>query len=225
MLPPKIFHSIEKAVSPERMDNHRNGTEADEDTLARYVWNMALSEAMYPALQNLEVAFRNALHFAATNEFGTNYWFDSSVGLLRPQDAPRIADAKDILVRQSKPLTSGHVVAELSFGFWISLLNRRYEGILWPRLLNSAFPYVPRTLKHRHRLLNHLNPLRDLRNKVFHHRAIWRMTDLSALHQNTIEAIGWINPELKKLTIAVDRFPQVFAQGSQHYKGLAQSIR
>ena len=51
------------------------------------------------------------------------------------------------------------------------------------------------------------------------------MTDLPALHQNAVEAIGWINPELKKLTIEIDRFPQVFAQGPQYYKGLVQSIR
>ena len=224
MLPPTIFNSIEKAVSLERMDNHRVGTEADEDTLARYVWNMALSEAMYPTLQNLEIVFRNSVSFAAAKEFGTLYWFDPPAGLMRPQEARRITEAKDSLRRQSKPTTSAYIVAELNFGFWTNLLDRRYDGVLWPKLLNAAFPHVPRTLKQRRRLLNHFDPLRELRNKVFHHRAIWRMTNLPVLHQNAVDGIGWINPELKKLTVAIDRFPQVFAQGPQHYKGLVQGL-
>lgn len=43
----------------------------------------------------------------------------------------KLHDAKDSMMRQGKLLTSGRVVAELSFGFWTALIGRKYEKRLW----------------------------------------------------------------------------------------------
>jgi hypothetical protein len=47
------------------------------------------------------------------------------------------------LRRKGKPSVPGRVVAELTFGFWTNLLDVRYERrqILWPPLLEAAFPH------------------------------------------------------------------------------------
>jgi len=44
-------------VSPTCLQAYRLATDRDDlDALARYLWNMALSEALYPSLQNMEIA-------------------------------------------------------------------------------------------------------------------------------------------------------------------------
>ncbi len=51
-----------------------------------------------------------------------------------------ILNAENQLVSQGKSIDSDRLVAELSFGFWTSLLNRHYEQQgLWPRLLRPVF--------------------------------------------------------------------------------------
>lgn len=49
-----------------------------------------------------------------------------------------------------------------------------------------------------------LAPIAKLRNDVFHHRPIWKLS-LNGLHVSATEILGWINPELKSLVVCCDR--------------------
>ncbi|WP_444945362.1 hypothetical protein ACJJIP_13825 [Microbulbifer sp. VTAC004] len=64
-------------------------------------------------------------------------------------------------------LDAGRVIAELSFGFWTSLLDRRYKQVLWPRLLKTAFPEMPRRLRTRNNLSRRFQRICHLRNRIF----------------------------------------------------------
>lgn len=170
---------------------------------------MALSESLYPSVQLLEIALRNTIHRAASQHFGRESWFDVHDVLQHNHERDAIQKAKIALTQQNKPHEAARIVAEVSFGFWTSLLDRRYEQTLWPKLLKPAFPYMPRALRTRKELSKRFHTVRQLRNRVFHHEPIWYWRDLTEQHWQILEALAWIEPAAHDLVRAMDRFPAV----------------
>lgn len=219
------FSSLRSAISQERLSPYCHSE--DEDDLcafARYAWNMALSESLYPTLQGLEITLRNSVHKAATDAFGTDFWFDSETGILKNLEQKKVKGAKEKLERENKSITSGRIVAELNFGFWTSLFNSRYEQVLWPKMLKATFPKVPRRRRNRKYLLNRLDRIRHLRNRVFHYEPIWHWKDLSQQHDELLKAVGWISPALRRTLAVMDRFPEVYEQGYEPYRSRLLSL-
>jgi hypothetical protein len=101
---------------------------------------------LYGLLHGLEVAVRNASHHALTASFGTPAWYD--IAPLSGYWIDQIDKAKH------KPGVGGipgKVVAELTFGFWVDLLQGGNHRSLWvDRKLNKAFPNAGRHRKHIH---------------------------------------------------------------------------
>ena len=62
--PGQVFQRFEQLVSRTRLRPYRRATPGHEEAVALYLWNVALSEALYPALSFFEIGFRNALHEA-----------------------------------------------------------------------------------------------------------------------------------------------------------------
>lgn len=210
----RFVEALERPLAAERLNAYRRAGDSDDlDSLARYTWNMAISEALYPALQCLEIALRNTLHEAVAAQFASPQWLTTPPPALAPREADAVAAAILTLSRQRKPATTGRLIAELNFGFWTSLLDRRYEPTLWPVLLRPAFPYLPRRRRTRHTLSVRFTAIRRLRNRVFHHEPIWHWQDLAQQHRDVIEALHWISPPLAGVVVAVDRFPAVHAGG------------
>jgi hypothetical protein len=172
------------------------------DTLARYSWNSYLGASLYPTLLHLEVAFRNRLHDAVASRYPIGPWQDVDCWLgrvppiLAPSEFAQVQVATDRLRRTGKPITPGRVVAELTFGFWTNLLDVRYEQrqVLWPPLLEKAFPHLPAVHRTRRVVAKRFNMLRRLRNRVFHYEPIWHWRDLSNQHEMLLEAISWLSP-------------------------------
>lgn len=135
-------------------------------------------------------------------------------GLLQQaHERDAVAKARAALTLQRKPRDVHRIVAELTFGFWTSLLDRRYEQILWPPLLKTAFPHMPRKQRTRANLSRRFHTVRQLRNRIFHHEPIAHWQDLAQQHAGILEAIAWIAPGAKDLVQAIDRFPEIHAQG------------
>ncbi|MEV5440916.1 hypothetical protein AB0K80_33680 [Streptomyces sp. NPDC052682] len=64
------------------------------------------------------------------------------------------------------------VIAELSFGFWRSLLARQYKTKLWPGLA-GAFPHAPnRALE---TVEDPVKQLHEFRNRIAHHEGTWHL--------------------------------------------------
>jgi hypothetical protein len=103
-----------------------------------YRWNLQVSEAFYPALSCLEISFRNALHSQLSVRYGRDdWWADARLG---DHDSAKVQRAiNDLCTRQrlSVPCADG-IVAELSLGFWVSLLSRRYDRYLTAVLAGLA---------------------------------------------------------------------------------------
>ena len=108
----------------------------------------------------------------------------------------KINDAIGEIRRHNKPVTANRVVANLSFGFWTSLLGRGgqghdYAADLWTPTLSKAF-----RRKNRRDVQNRYFTLKKLRNRIAHHEPIFQQ-DLSKANREALESISWHCNETK----------------------------
>ncbi len=207
------FIELRHILSPNRVEGYRSSPqESDLLIFARYMWNLSLSEALYPSLHALEIALRNSIHDTLSQGFSDPLWFDR-VGLLDPSEVAKVAEAKQELTRNGKQHDPGRIIAELQFGFWTSMLKARYDVTIWRRYIVSAFPYIPRSQRTRKNISKRLNQIRQLRNRIFHHEPIWRYPTLGQMHTDILEAISWISLDLRSTVELFDRFPEVNQNG------------
>lgn len=87
----------------------------------------------------------------------------------------------------------GQVIAGLSFGFWVAMLQPRYNPAVWSAQLRSTFPSFPKE-KGRKTLAQKVSNVVWLRNRIWHHEPIIKL-DLSARHSEVLELLGWLSPE------------------------------
>jgi hypothetical protein len=213
------FQNLRAGISAPRLDVYREAGDSDFDVISKYLWNVSLCEALYPALQTLEVALRNTIHQAAIGRFHREDWFDGPASPLHPEEKAALSLARAELGKQGKPTDTNRIVAELTFGFWVSLLNTRYEQKLWPRMLTPAFPGMPRRIRTRATLSKRLNEIRRLRNRAFHHERIAHWPNLRQCHRDIVETVGWINAQWSQVLAAADRFQETHRAGLAMIRG------
>lgn len=214
-----FLSKTKQSLSVERLSRYESKeTPSDLDTLAKYFWNMALCEALYPCLQCLEVALRNAIHAAASEAFQDELWLDENRGCVASWHEGAVAQAKERLAKQGKEITGGALVSELNFGFWTSLFDSHYEVSLWRKIIGRVFPHLKTPLKNRKHLAGVFHKIRKLRNRAFHHESIWNRENIMSDHEQIIEAVGWISPALQAVAHAIDRFPQIYCGGAEPYR-------
>lgn len=238
MAAPSYSSLLRVAVSSDRFSAYAHPGDSPEQTAGRYLWNMALSEALYPVLQTLEVAFRNSLHASITTRLGTR-WFENSSLISDDWARAEVTAAKQRLTRLGRAHDPGRVIATLPFGFWTDLLHIKYEqagrkrppsSSLWPFLLRIVFPHAPRQGTTRSSMSTRMEGLRDLRNRTFHYEPIMkgrpdynrRVVPLESDHTDILETIGWISPALADAAALIDRFSVTYRYGPDHF---AQLVR
>lgn len=219
--------AIWRALSPDRLSTYRRSGQTDVDVLANYLWNLALCEALYPALQGIEIALRNTLFEAGSQAHAgvstaeVPCWLDADPPLLAPEERARIRRVKQLLRESGRRMVPGRLVSELSFGFWTALFDVRYEtsGVLWPRLFKQkVFAAAPRKMRSRKALSALINRARLLRNRVAHHEPVWHWRDLPEQHAMILDLIGWMCPDLRSTLEAGDRFGRVYAGGPAPFR-------
>ncbi len=119
---------------------------------------------------------------------------DGTLNAALGRDARRvIGDALNKLRKSEKDrccVPHDDVIAELNFGFWVSLLGPGYDSSIWRRVLASGFREQGRGLR-RDRVQGRLNMLRRIRNRVAHHAPVIDH-DIARAHAELIEAIAWM---------------------------------
>ncbi|MDI3340141.1 MAG: hypothetical protein QJR03_06370 [Sphaerobacter sp.] len=161
------------SVSEERLESYRPEGGSDDDMLANYLWNLALSEALYPSLQAVEVTLRNRICTGGLVVHGTSLWFcEDAIFQLTSHEVDAYQAAVARLQDRGKPVTAGRIIAELRFGFWVSLFNKPHNAY-WKQagsqMLKQIFPHAPKRFRARYQIQPRLARVRDLRNRVFHH--------------------------------------------------------
>lgn len=208
--------SLEQAVSGERLSRYQLPDGSDIDTAVNYLWNIALSESLYPSLAAIEVTLRNSIHNALTEREGTDMWFRT---LLEPGQLSTYAQTHLSLynrLKRTEP-SAGQLVAELTFGFWTTLLSQPYHQALWAlnrtAMVRQVFPHLPPTPSNRHFVHQRFNDIRILRNRIMHHEPIWYRPRLHDEWKEMIEAIGWISPVMRDSVLILDHFEDTLASG------------
>ncbi len=215
--------ALEASLSPERFSTYLVAASGDRaDAMRLYTWNTALSAAFYGPLQGQEVALRNGMHRQLTAAYGSA-WYDNSKAGLSTSTRQRIQTAKDDVTRGGYKLDPPHLVAALTFGFWVSLLGRgglssrpgrtksNYEMTLWRPALSRTFPHARLARAAAHRQLDYL---RTFRNRIAHHEPIFAR-HLAADHTSILTVTGWINPEVQRWIDHHSRVPGLLTQSRQ----------
>nr|WP_242463571.1 Abi family protein [Rhodothalassium salexigens] len=182
-----------------------------------YTWNTAVSAAFYGPLQALEIALRNAMNRELARVYGPA-WYDSAKAGLDSGCLARVDQTKQGLRKDKYPEDAPHVIASLSFGFWVSLLGRggvidrktetkaNYEMTLWRPALRHAFPHATNiTRKKVHQPLDYL---RTFRNRIAHHEPIFTR-HLEKDYLRILETAAWIAPHKRAWIEAHSRVPEI----------------
>jgi hypothetical protein len=228
---------VEKVLSTERLSKFKlAASEPRWEALARYAWNVAVSEAFYPLLHAFEVVLRNQVYAAGHAAYPAkasqdiHCWLDAVPSPLHPKyGISGVANAKQKLFGNragaaaplpARGFTPGDLVAALDFGFWTGMFSSYYawrsprDPRLWPQRLNTVFPHGPK-LTRVQAISGPLNEIRHLRNRIFHHEPIWKRPNLTADRQKILEMLGWMSPETAQTVQVLDRLPEVLSAGFQ----------
>ena len=213
-----FFDRLEAVLAVERLDAFRQDAATPVVTLSRYLLNMSLCESLYSPLQLAEVALRNSIHTALTDQYSREDWYEES-GVMLPWQEELVDKALKRFYRRDLPVPAGTIVAELHFGFWTGFFNKAHANTGVPdRLVQPVFKYASKYDRNVKKLGLQWNRIRDLRNRVFHHERIIHWTDLPKRHTEIIRAIGWISPELKEMAVGLDRFTTIHSAGIEPWK-------
>jgi len=140
-------------------------------------------------------------------------WYQTQIPVHETRLRDTIHAAIDTLTNQGRPVTSPSAIAQLAFGFWLTLLARRFDTILWRPAIRNAFPH--KTPLIRQDVYNAIDRVKNLRNRIAHHEPIYTRNlpdDLTHL----VDAASWICPDTAQwLDHCADRFRTVLANQPQ----------
>lgn len=209
--------SVEAALSVDRFSSYVSAAAGDRQLALRlYEWNSKVSAAFYVPLQSVEVGLRNGCHRQLSVVFGAKWHDDGRFLGIDAGFAKSITDAKDRLRRSSQPQDTPHIVAELSFGFWTTLLSRRHEHSLWVPAIRKAFPrYIVVTGRQPRRrdIADRFDYLRVFRNRIAHHEPIFSRA-LKADYASLLEVASWMHEDLAEWTDCFSSCSTLLREGS-----------
>lgn len=193
------YSALERILSQERLTPYLAKHDGDfEEAIEHYKANIKISESFYAGIAVLEVGLRNNVDLQLRRRYGTDNWFDDAtfINEVSSFQIDKISDARRSILREKKPVTTGKMVAELTFGFWTSLFDTKFERVLW-KDLRLSFPRCPKNERQRRNISSKLNSIRKLRNRVFHHEPIsWSIDALDNYKNAILEGINWLNGDL-----------------------------
>jgi hypothetical protein len=191
-----------------------------QDIIARYVWNIALSEALYPTLSILEVALRNRIDQAIV-EYLAPDWLETDSAFWHTKKSLEYKKLAETIGLMSADQNRGHLVAELTFGFWTGLLKNEYKPFLWNKrkFFDAVFPCCPlKSVDRVSKIQPKLRAARIIRNRVSHHEPIFDMPRLVETTQAMQQILSWISSDGILLLTPLNRFQKVYERGWTAYK-------
>jgi hypothetical protein len=201
--------AISVAISPDRFNTYLTAAgHSHERALKLYVWNAQLGEAFHTPIQAAEVALRNSINLALSNIYTPNWW--ECKNLFDLLDEERKGDLTTVLRRirnRGQELYTGQVVAGLSFGFWVGILDGRYNPPVWGSQLRKAFPSFPAG-RSRKSLHVSVRNVATLRNRISHHEPLIGRDSLADF-SNLMALLVWICPEKAMWIRPYCRVPQI----------------
>lgn len=190
----RLFAKLTDTLSADRIGKYVVAAGHDPDRALRlYLWNAKIGEAFHMAIQAVEVGLRNRINVALLDLYGTEWWQHDD--FQKNADDDRKGDLEVVFRRiQNRQLSrdNGQVVAGLSFGFWVGMLQPRYNPPIWGSHLRISFPDLPNG-KTRKVLAKRAGEVAYIRNRISHHEPIFKR-DLTKDYKELMEFLAWICP-------------------------------
>ncbi|OUL20644.1 hypothetical protein [Nostoc sp. 106C] len=124
------------------------------------------------------------------------------------------------------------IVANLSLGFWITLLtqnkkgNNNYFNNIFIPCVKGIFPNARNSERNTSTIQPILERILKLRNRIFHHEPIiWEYYDIEKRYHEIYRVIKWIDPTLEiwlRHDSKIDRFLDIYQSLSEEVKELTQ---
>lgn len=209
---PSTYSQLQRSFSAARLSRYFAAANNDRHYALRlYVWNVRLCEAFYLPSQFAEVTIRNAIHGALAAKHGLNWETRGSFLCTLPD---RLRKELEDVIRTERDaygsaMTIDHIVSGLSFGFWLHLLTKNYDGVLWPAYFQQFFPNKPASTT-RVDLYERLDRLRVFRNRLAHHKPIFDRSP-KAEYNNLLEVVRWVCTDMHWFTTILSRVDQTIS--------------
>lgn len=175
-----FYDLLRTTLSDQRLTKYSATSNGDsQKAIDLYYWNSQLSECLYIPLQAWEIALRNRLNLFFCWKYGTNWPFtEKGTRQLKRNEKQKLDDAieRQRINRGAAAVSVGSVLADLSPGFWVALLSKRYAiPFVWAKNgnLRRIFPHEPAIAQED--ASDICNKLLDLRNRIAHHEPIFHL--------------------------------------------------
>lgn len=160
-----------------------------------YLWNMQISSSFWFAFHILEVTLRNSIDIQMKIITNNDDWLNDK--LLHEKEINKVLEARKKLHNHQKSVTHDKTIAELNFGFWLSLFQRNYHKALWEAGLYKCFPNYEGK---RSEIYQTLEILVRLRNRIAHHEPIFK-NDLEEQFVRLVGVVSYMNSNLAGLIV------------------------
>ena len=185
-------NSFKETISDARISRYLRESGGDIHlAMSLYHWNSLLSQSMYLPLQIWEISLRNRLNQFLCWKYNKNWPYDERANRALAGNARRrLNETKERFDpdRRTERVSTNAIVADLSAGFWVSLLTSSHEQpFVWRYNLTRVFPNLENL--DRQAVSTMCDQMLVLRNRVAHHEPILHM-DLPQRRADLTTLIG-----------------------------------
>ena len=163
-------------ITPVRLKAY--GYESNDILLEKYIYNLKISESLYPALSLLEVTLRNKICYAIETLICKDWLIKelNQQNLLLDKEYKKLVETADKIKKDGKKVTNDRLISELTFGFWIHLCTKSYKPKFWDKkgFIELVFPNytVSSNLRNISLIQKDLRDVLKLRNRISHQEII-----------------------------------------------------
>ena len=204
-------------ITPVRISAY--GKESIDILIERYIYNLKLSEAFYPALSLLEITLRNKI-CNAIEKLICKDWLINELkiqNILENKEYQKLLDSANKIKKAGKTITNDRLVSEMTLGFWIHLCTKSYKPKLWDKkgFFELVFPNYTNNgqLRKIAPIQNNLLAILRLRNRIFHHEIIisGKLTPQEQ-YQIIADMLHLLSNEAELLLQKISRFNDIIKQ-------------
>lgn len=174
-----------------------------------YLANIRLAQSFHPLISQFEVVLRNCINNNLTIYFSDVDWIinqksgfmsDSTLSVSHFFLRNSIHKTEANLRRKRIPVTSGKIISDQNFGFWVSLFLSHHYSLLSGQIIH-IFPHKPAS-ETRASIYDKLDKIRNFRNRVNHCEPLcFNGNNIDCSESLNIlniiyDLLNWINPEL-----------------------------
>lgn len=174
-----------------------------------YTANIRLAQSFHPILSQFEVVLRNSLNLKLSPYFGDIDWIiNQKSGFMRHHSLRYshfflktcVQKSEDKLNRRLIPITSGKIISDQTFGFWLAFFLPHHYSLVGGQPIH-IFEHKP-PIEDRASIYSKLDEIRSFRNRVNHCEPICfsghniDCSEAVEIRTKLYNLIEWIDPKL-----------------------------